>query len=70
MVDQIDYKKDFEIAKRIIGPKGKNMKEIVIKCTDLEKHSTLESKYNYRPKNTGERDKEAVKIRLRGRFSG
>jgi len=46
------------------------MKEIVDKCSKLEKCNTLESKYNYRPKREGDRDKEAVKLRLRGRGSG
>lgn len=41
-----DYRRDFEIAKRIIGPKGKNMKEIVEKCSSIEKNGTLETKYN------------------------
>lgn len=41
-----DYKKEFEIAKRIIGPKGKHMKEIVEKCSKLERTQTLETKYN------------------------
>jgi len=38
-----DYKKDFEIAKRIIGPKGRNMKEIVDKCSRLERDQKLET---------------------------
>lgn len=46
------------------------MKEIVGKCSNLEKVKTLESKYNYKPRREGDRDKEAVKLRLRGRGSG
>jgi len=41
-----DYKKEFEISKRIIGPKGKNMKDIVEKCSLLELSDTLETRYN------------------------
>lgn len=37
LLDKIDYNKDFEIAKKIIGPNGKNMKDIVDKCTKLER---------------------------------
>eukprot|EP00801_Mesodinium_rubrum_P002763 Mrub_02763.p1 GENE.Mrub_02763~~Mrub_02763.p1 ORF type:complete len:515 (-),score=89.15 Mrub_02763:77-1588(-) len=70
LLDKIDYNKDFEIAKKIIGPNGRNMKEIVDKCTKLERQSELESSYNYRPKRNGDRDKEAVKLRLRGKYSG
>jgi len=46
------------------------MKEIVDKCSRLEKDQKLETNYNYIPKRDGERDKEAVKLRLRGRGSG
>lgn len=66
----IDYKKDFCIAKRIIGSKGVNMRDIVLKCTNLEKNKNLEEMYNYKHKKEGDRDKEAVKLRLRGRGSG
>jgi len=40
----VDYKKDFCIAKRIIGSKGVNMRDIVSKCTNLEKNKNLEEK--------------------------
>lgn len=46
------------------------MKDIVEQCLKLEKQLNLEAKYNYKPKNTGDRDKEAVKLRLRGKGSG
>jgi len=43
------------------------MKDIVTSCTNLEMHHELETNYNYRPKRNGDRDKEAVKLRLRGK---
>lgn len=46
------------------------MRDIVDKCTNLEKVKILEEKYNYKPKKEGDRDKEAVKLRLRGKGSG
>jgi ribosomal protein S18 len=46
LLDKIDYNKDFEIAKKIIGPNGKNMKDIVDKCTKLERQNELEHNYN------------------------
>lgn len=46
------------------------MKDIVEKCTNLERSKTLEVKQNQKPKRDGDRDKEAVKLRLRGRGSG
>jgi len=70
LIEQIDdYKKEFEIAKRIIGPKGKNMKEIFDKCVKLEKSLNLEDKYKSKMKKE-DKDKEVVKLRLRGRGSG
>jgi len=65
----IDYRREFEIAKRIIGPKGKNMKEIFDKCIKLEKSLSLEDKYRTKMKKE-DKDKEVVKLRLRGRGSG
>lgn len=40
-----DYKKEFEIAKRIIGPRGKNMKEVVENCSLIERNRGLEQNY-------------------------
>jgi len=52
-------KVEWQIAKRIIGPKGFNMKKIVDACSHICERSS-----------DRDRDKEAVKLRLRGKGSG
>jgi len=53
---QVENDKDFQIARRLIGAKGSNMKKIVEACN---KTSQSNDQYN-----------DAVKLRLRGRGSG
>jgi len=52
---QIENEKEFQVARRLIGAKGCNMKKIVEMCSKNQDGSTLY---------------DAVKLRLRGRGSG
>jgi hypothetical protein len=56
---QIDNEREFQVARRIIGSKGFNMKKII------EDSLSCESK-NYSHDNTN----ELLKLRLRGKGSG
>jgi len=51
---QIENDKNFQVARRLIGAKGCNMKRIIEKCNSRD----------------GQKNEESVKLRLRGRGSG
>jgi hypothetical protein len=57
---QIENDKDFQVARRLIGIKGCNMKRIIEKCNGSPKGG--KDKYS--------NNQETVKLRLRGRGSG
>jgi hypothetical protein len=52
---QIENDKDFQVARRLIGAKGCNMKRIIEKCNTSKE---------------GRKNEDSVKLRLRGRGSG
>ncbi|EAS03030.1 hypothetical protein TTHERM_00444130 (macronuclear) [Tetrahymena thermophila SB210] len=59
---QISNDKDFQVARKIIGSRGENMKAIIKKCLD---HNKKKGGYNL------QNDEEhGVKLRLRGKGSG
>ena len=66
--------KDFQIARRLIGSKGCNMKKILEECKKIQKLSN-KSKQNFNNtnnnfKNNNNFENENVKLRLRGQGSG
>ena len=66
--------KDFQIARRLIGSKGCNMKKILEECKKIQKYSN-KSKQNFNNtnnnfKNNNNFENENVKLRLRGQGSG
>ncbi|KAL4493541.1 hypothetical protein ABPG72_007549 [Tetrahymena utriculariae] len=59
---QISNDKDFQVARKIIGSRGENMKAIIKKCLD---HNKKKGGYNLQND-----DEHGVKLRLRGKGSG
>ena len=59
---QIENEKEFQVARRIIGTKGCNMKKII--------EDAIEQAYGTRANFTESNANELLKLRLRGKGSG